>query len=98
MHAPLPTIYRDCRRVLPQTKAVVRRFGRYHKYTVGSDLHQQAFAVMRGLHMSVYDRAQQTRHIQALAWLVDDYKLTLQLAIDLGAFVHARDAARKPAA
>ncbi len=46
MRQPLPPIYRDCRRLLVHTEAVVQRFSRYHKYTVGTDLRQQAMALM----------------------------------------------------
>ena len=87
MTIQLPPIYRDCRRLLLHTEEVVRRFSRYHKYTVGTDLRQQAMALMRGVHVAVYDRPNQPRHVQALVWQVDNYKLTLQLAIDVGAFV-----------
>lgn len=87
MSAPLPPIYRDCRRLLVHTEQVVRRFSRYHKYTVGTDLRQQAFVVMRGVHVAVYDKPNQVHHVRALVWLVDSYKLTLQLAIELGVFV-----------
>jgi hypothetical protein len=83
----LPPIYRDCRRLLLHTEEVVRRFSRYHKYTVGTDLRQQAMVLMRGVHVAVYDKPNQARHVQALVWQVDSYKLTLQLAIELGAFV-----------
>ena len=38
----LPPIYHDCRRLLLHTEASVQRFSRYHKYTVGADLRQQA--------------------------------------------------------
>lgn len=42
MTAPLlPPVYRDCRRLLVHTEEVVRRFARYHKYTVGTDLRRQ---------------------------------------------------------
>lgn len=94
MKALLPPIYRDCRRLLLHTEQVVRRFSRYHKYTVGTDLRQQAMGIMRGVHMAVYDRAHQAEHVAHLVWAVDGYKLTLQLCIELGAFVHSK--ARKP--
>lgn len=74
----LPPIYRDCGRLLLHTEASVQRFSRYHKYTVGAYLRQQAMALMRGVHMAVYDKANQPRHIQALVWQVDAYKLTYQ--------------------
>jgi hypothetical protein len=94
----LPPIYRDCRRLLLHTEACVQRFSRYHKYTVGTDLRQQAMAVMRGVHVAVYDKANQPRHVQALVWEVDAYKLTLQLAIDIGAFVHGKAGQQKTTA
>jgi len=96
MSQPLPPVYRDCRRLLVHTEAVVQRFSRYHKYTVGTDLRQQAMALMRGVHLAVYDRPNQPRHVQALVWLADDYKLTLQLAIEVGAFVHAKGGQQQP--
>jgi hypothetical protein len=85
MSIQLPPIYRDCRRLLVHTEEVVRRFSRYHKYTVGTDLRQGAMRVMRGVHKAVYDRAQQGMHIEALVWLIDDYKLTLQLGMEVAA-------------
>ena len=72
------------------------RFSRYHKYSVGADLRRQAFAIMRTVHRAVYDRPQQSQYLHALVWLVDDYKLSLQLAIDLGAFVHGKTKTQQP--
>lgn len=94
----LPPIYRDCRRLLLHTEVCVQRFSRYHKYTVGTDLRQQAMIIMRGVHVAVYDKANQLRHIQALVWEMDAYKLTLQLAIDIGAFVHGKAGQQKTTA
>jgi len=86
MSTPRPPIYRDIRRLLVLTEEVVRRFARYHKYTVGTDLRTQAMQMMRGVNRACFDAGQQARHVQALVWLVDDYKLTLQLAMEVGAF------------
>lgn len=88
MSPPLPPIYRDCRRLLVHTEEAVRRFARYHKYTVGADLRRQAMAVMRAVHHAVFDKPRQLEHIEALIWRVDDYKFTLQLAMEVGAFTH----------
>lgn len=74
MSAPLPPIYRDIRRLLVLTEEVVRRFARYHKYTVGADLRTQAMRMMRGVNRACFDTERQARLIQALVWLVDDYK------------------------
>ena len=92
----VPPIYRDCRRLLVHTESMVQRFARYHKYTVGTDLRQQAMSIMRGVHRAVYDRAQQGKHIQALVWAVDDYKLSLQLAMEVGAFVTGKMSSSLP--
>lgn len=89
MNTPLPPIYRDCHRLLVHTEQMVMRFARYHKYTVGTDLRQRAMQLMRQVNKAVHDKPRQTEHVQALVWQVDDYKLSLQLAIDVGAFAHS---------
>lgn len=89
MSTPLPPIYRDIRRLLVHTEEMVRRFARYHKYTVGTDLRTQAMRLMRGVNRACFDTAQQAQHVQALVWLVDDYKLTLQLCMEVGTFKNA---------
>ena len=89
MSPPLPPIYRDIRRLLVYTEEMVRRFARYHKYTVGTDLRTQAMALMRGVNRACFDIPQQARHVQALVWLVDEYKLTLQLTMEVGAYKNA---------
>ncbi len=89
MSTPLPPIYRDIRRLLVHTEEMVRRFARYHKYTVGTDLRTGAMSMMRGVNRACFDTVQQAQHVQALVWLVDDYKLTLQLAMEVGAFKNA---------
>lgn len=88
MSTPLPPIYRDCRRLLVHTEDMVRRFSRYHKYTVGTDLRQSAMAIMRTVNQAVHDKPRQAQHVQALVWQVDDFKLTLQLSMDVGVFAH----------
>ena len=99
MHPHLPPIYRDARRLLLHTEQVVQRFSRYHKYTVGADLRTQAMRLMRGVHRAVYDKPNQARHVQDLVWQVDDYKITLQLGQEVGAFMHGlKGKTRKPTA
>ena len=86
MTTPLPPIYRDCRRLLVFTEDMVRQFSRYHKYTVGTDLRQQAMKLMRTVNQAVHDKPHQMQHVQALVWRVDEFKLTLQLCMEIGAF------------
>lgn len=62
MSTPLPPIYRDIRRLLVHTEEMVRRFSRYHKYTVGTDLREQAMRLTRGVNRSCFDTAQQVQH------------------------------------
>ena len=88
MNAPLPPIYRDSRRLLVHTEAMVRHFSRYHKYTVGTDLRRQAMDIMRRVHRACFDRDRVAEHLRHLVWLIDDYKLTLQLTMEVGAFTH----------
>lgn len=90
MSTPLPPIYRDCRRLLVHTEDMVRRFSRYHKYTVGTDLRQAAMAIMRIVNQAVHDKPRQAQHVQSLVWRVDDFKLTLQLSMDVGVFAHGQ--------
>lgn len=58
MNAPLHLICCDYQRLLLHTEPMVRRFSRYHKYTVGTYLWQQAMAVMRTVHRAVYEKPQ----------------------------------------
>jgi hypothetical protein len=89
MSSALPPIYRDCHRLLVHTEQAVRRFSRYHKYTVGTDLRQGAMRLMRTVNQAVHDKPRQMEHVQQLVWRLDDYNLTLQLAMDLGAFAQS---------
>lgn len=67
MGAPLPPIYRDCRRLLAHTEQMVRRFARDHIYTVGANLRQGAKQLMRSVNQAVHDRAQALAHVQRCA-------------------------------
>lgn len=82
MSAPLPLPYGDCRRLLVHTEEAVRRFSLYLICTVGTDLRQSAMQIMRAINQAVYHRARLVENMQQLVWRVDDYKLTLQLAMD----------------
>ena len=78
-------IWRDANRLLLSVERVVRRFPRYHKYTLGSELRQQAMLICRLIHRAWRERQWVCR------WLVraiDDLKLQLQLAKELALFQH----------
>jgi hypothetical protein len=89
MGTPLPPIYRDIRRLLVHTEGVESRFARCHKHTLDTDMRQQAMQLMRCVYRAVYEPTRQSEHVGALVWLVDNYKLTLQLAMEVGAFTHS---------
>lgn len=55
MFNSLPPIARLAQRILADIENAVRRFPRYHKYTVGSDLRAQAMAVARCTHRAWRD-------------------------------------------
>ncbi len=82
----LPPIVKLAERILLDIEQAVRRFPRYHRYSVGADLRSQAMEVARLGHRAW--RAQQERPavLERLAEAVDDLKLTLQLASQLKAF------------
>lgn len=49
----IAAICRVIRRMLVPTADVVRRFARYHKYTVGTDMRTQDIQLMRYVHRAV---------------------------------------------
>jgi len=77
-------MYRQAQQLLCLIEEAVKRFPRYHKYTVGSDLRRQAMTVMRTMHRAVFEKT--PAHVTDLMWAMEDLKLTLQLAKELGAF------------
>ncbi len=82
----LPPVYRDAKRLVVVIEQVVRQFSRYHRYTLGTDLRQQAMKVLRIVHKAWRDKANQSKHLKSLVWAIDDLKLTLQTAKELQAF------------
>jgi hypothetical protein len=91
MSAPLLPIYRDIRHLMVQTENRLRKFSCYHNYAVGTDLRQQAMAMICGVCSSCYVRERMVEHVRALVWLLDDYKLTLQWAMELGTVKYPND-------
>lgn len=79
MHANKAPIWRDSQRLLVLTEEAVRRFPRYHKYTLGSDLRHQAMEVCRLVNRAWRDPRGRSRHVAQLVMAVDEFKLLLQL-------------------
>ena len=65
----------------------VRSVSRYHRYTLGTELRQQAMQVFRLVHKAWRDKTNQSKHLKNLAWAIDDLKLTLQTAKECHAFI-----------
>jgi len=90
-HQKLP-IWRDANRLLLEIERSVRKFPRYHKYTLGSDLRRLAMDIcryiVRAAHLVGGSEVQreQERAIERLIFLVEDLKITIQLAKELEAF------------
>ena len=76
----LPPIYRDAKRLLIMIEQAVMSFARYHRYSIGADLRQQAIKVLRLVHRALREKSQQTKHVKNLVWALDDLRLSLQLA------------------
>ena len=55
----LPPIVRLAERLVVMVEEAVRRFARYHKYTFGTELRQQAHAVLRLCHRAWRDKEAQ---------------------------------------
>lgn len=86
MKNQLPEIAKKSERLLVDIEQAVRGFVRYHKYTVGTDLRNQAMSVVRMCHRTWRDRNNQVQWVSELVWAIDELKLTLQLCSQLHAF------------
>ena len=86
MHTNHLPIWRDAQRLLLITEEAVRRFPRYHKYTLGSELRAQAMHLCRLINRAWRDPRGRSRHVDELVMAIDEYKLQLQLGKELRAF------------
>jgi len=84
--AAVPPIVRLAETILLECETVVRGFSRYHKYTIGTDIRQQAMHILRLAHRAWRLRKQQAELVRQLVWAVDDLKMSLQLGKQLAAF------------
>lgn len=86
MFKSLPPIARLAQRILADVENAVRRFPRYHKYTVGSDLRAQAMQVARCVHRAWRESDQKLERVRELAAAIDDLKISMQLGKQVNAF------------
>ena len=64
-------IWRDAQRLMVLVEEAVRRFPRYHKYTLGSDLRRQAMHLCRLVNRAWRDSRGRQRHVEQLVMAVD---------------------------
>lgn len=64
----------------------MRRFARFHKYNVGTDLRTGAMQVARCIHKAWRDPDQRLARVGELCSVVDDLKISLQLGKEVKAF------------
>ena len=81
-----PEIAKMAERLLGEIERVVRGFARYHKYTLGSDIRNQAMTVVRNCHRAWRDRDRQEYWKSELVWSIDELKLSLRLGSQIHAF------------
>ena len=86
MFNSLPPIARLAQRILADIENAVRRFPRYHRYSVGADLRAQAMGVTRCVHRAWRDPDQKLDRVRELAAAIDDLKITMQLGQQVNAF------------
>jgi len=86
MSSVAPPIVRLAERLLVAIEQTVRRFARYHKYSVGADLRAQAMEVAVLAQRAWRNREHQQMWIARLSDAVDDLKLKLQLGSAIRAF------------
>jgi len=81
-------LWRDAMRLLLAVETAVRRFPRYHKYTLGSELRRQCMDVCRFVARAAQANNAQRRAalVEQLVWEVEDLKIQLQLAKEVQAF------------
>ena len=82
----LPAIVKAAERLLVDIEQAVRKFPRYHRYQIGSDLRGTAMEVYVLSERAWRDRAQQMRWVAQLRWTVDKLKQQLQVSRLLHAF------------
>lgn len=82
----IPPILRLAERFACECEKAVRSFDRYYKYTLGTDIRQQAMMIWRLANRAWLDRNNQIQYLQQLGFTIDDMKLSLLLAKRLQIF------------
>ncbi len=86
MSFDVPAIVKQASRVLRDVEAAVRGFARYHKYSVGERMRNQAWDAAVATHRVWRAKRDRGVEMERLVQAVDDLKLGLQLAKEVHAF------------
>ena len=79
-------IWRDANRLLLEVEQAVKHFPRYHKYTLGTELRQQAMLICQLVARAWREKTQNLAILKRLVATVDDLKIQLQLGKELQVF------------
>jgi hypothetical protein len=87
--APMKTmpLWRDSQQLLLLIEQAVRHYPRYHKYTLGTELRQQAMKICRLLARAYNDKAQRLRYVIQLNEVVDDLKIPITQGADFLGYI-----------
>jgi hypothetical protein len=86
MFAQAPPIARLSHRILADVENAVRRFPRFHKYSIGADLRAHAMQIARCIHKAWRDPEHRLDRVAELCSAVDDLKISMQLGKAVKAF------------
>ena len=81
-----PPIARLSHRILTDVENAVRRFPRFHKYSIGADLRAFSMQVARCIHKAWRDPDHRLARVSELCSAVDDLKISMQLGKAVKAF------------
>ena len=81
-----PAIWADAMRLAVEIEQAVRRFSRYHKYTLGADMRRQAAHICQLVGQAARFAHQRPRTLERLVMAVEALKTTIYLAKEVQAF------------
>jgi len=79
-------IWREANLLLLAIEQAVKHFPKYHKYTLGSELRQNALRLCQVVHRAATRKSNKHKLLQQLVELIDDLKLRIVLAKELHTF------------
>jgi len=88
MNKSIP-LWRDANTLLLEIEKSVRYFPRYHKYTLGAEMRQQAMCICRLINRAFLyknDKKAKFDAVTQLVMAINDLKLQIQLAKELQVF------------